>query len=131
MSKKTKPKVSKAALTKALNSLEENEKLIKELTKKQNDLRIKIADFFHEGEDGTQNFEIHGYEVKVVRRLSVTCSKEAQEQLAVDEPDIYEDIFPEKVVRTFDSTKAKHMLDELEDYVTTKQGLPTVTFKRL
>lgn len=100
-------------------------------TKRLSSLRNKMADFFHKGEDGTENVEVHGYQVKVVRKLGISCNAEAKEQLAADDEELYDEVFPEKVVRSIDSKVAKAKLDELQDYVTTKQGLPTVTFKRV
>lgn len=124
-----KPTVKKEHFLKAKKELEEVTTAIAKATKRQKELRNIFADLFHDGEDGTKNVEAFGFEIKVVRNLNISCNKEAQEQFAEDNEELYQAIFPEKVVRVMDPTLAKKNLDEIEDYVTTKQGLPTVTFK--
>ena len=131
MPKTSKPKVSKKALDAAV---EEMESLTRELKKKGDrlsELRHKMAELFHEGEHGTCTFELHDYEIKTVRKMSITCPKEAAEQLADDDEKLYEKLFPKKISRTLNQAVAKANLDQLDQYLTTKQGLPVITIKRL
>lgn len=121
--------VSKTRLVAIHQELSEIEEQKKILTTRESELRTKIADFYHKGEDGTQNFEVHGYEVKVTRRINITISKGSKLQLQEDNPELYEKVI--KVEENLNTTEAKKVLDELEDYVTTKQGLPTVVIKKI
>jgi|TARA_R110002167_G_scaffold294935_3_gene499541 hypothetical protein len=123
--------VKKDAFLKAMDELEQLDAELVAKTTRRNHIRQTMAELFHTGESGTENCEAYGYEVKVVRKLTISCSKPAMEQLEADDETLFKLVFPRKVSRTLNATKAKEKLDELQDYVTTKQGLPTVTFKRV
>jgi hypothetical protein len=125
------PKVSKKAFDGAMTELEQLGAEIETRTKRMKDLRNRMADVFHSGEDGTQTTEIHGWKVTTVRKMGITLPKEAAEQLASDDEDLYDKVCPEKISRALNASAAKKHLDELEDYVITKQGLPTINFKRI
>ena len=127
----TAPKVSKAALDKAVAELDQLTLEIITRTARAHDLRNKMANLFHTGESGTQTTELHGYEIKTNRTLNISLPKDAAEQLADDDPDLYDEVYPEKTSRSLNNTVAKKRLDDLEDYVVTKQGLPTITIKRI
>lgn len=135
MSKQPVPQVKKAHLIKAMDELEQLEAEIAERKSRQDKLRHKMADLFFPGDPssakGTRTVKIHGYEVKVERKLNISIDKEAEEQLASDNEELYDEVMPEKRVRKLNDSVAAKKLDELEDYVTTKQGLPTVKFKRI
>lgn len=128
-SKKDRPKVTKHHLYKARAELEEIQSTMRKLATREHELRNKIADLFHTGEDGTENIEIHGLEVKVRRSLNVSIPKDAKDQLEEDAPELYAKVFVTK--ESLDSSAAKKLLDDLEDYAVTKQGLPTVTFAEI
>jgi hypothetical protein len=131
MSDQAKPPVSKPVFLKAMAELEQLDIELKQKTERRDKIRRTMAELFHQGEAGTENHEVYGYEVKVVRKLNITCDKDAKAQLAADKPDLFKIIFPKKVTTDMNPTKAKEHLDQIEDYVTTKQGLPVVTFKRI
>ena len=106
------------------------------IDKEEKRLRHKIADVFcpadEEGnEKGTKNFELHGHKVKIVRKLNISLPKDAAEQLIDADPDLADKVYPEKSFRELDKTAAAKALDELEEYVTTSQGLPEVTFTEI
>lgn len=123
--------VSKKALDKAVEELEEIQARRVIDTHREKEIRTKMAELFHNGEDGTQNIEIHGYKIKVVRRMDISISKDAEAQLAADNPKLYAKCYPKKVVHVAVNSEIKAHLEELEDYVTTKQGLPTITIDRI
>lgn len=129
MSKSTLPKIKEEHFLKAVAELDELTARIKKDTARQKELRTKMADIFHTGEDGTVNLELFGHEIKVVRRIGVSIDKDAEDELATDHPELYDEVMPEKVSRSMNVTAAKKHLDDLEDYVTVKQGLPTITIK--
>lgn len=135
MSDKPVPKIKKAHFLKAMEELEQLDAEISERKARQDTLRHKMADAFFPGDPasakGTRTVKIHGYEVKVERKLNISINKEAEEQLASDDEDLYNEVMPEKVVRKLDATLAAKKLDALADYATTKQGLPVVKFKRI
>jgi len=99
------------------------------LTHRENELRNAIADFFHEGDDGTENFEVHGHQVKVQRKMNLSITKGNLVLLEEEEPELYGEVTKTEV--KLHDTSAKKHLDDLGDYVTMKQGLPTVTITEI
>lgn len=135
MSKQPVPKVSKAHLVKAMTRLTQLETEIAERKAESDALRHKMADVLHPGDPatlrGTKNVKLHGFQVTVERKLNISINKEAEEQLAADDPELYDEVMPEKLVRKINDSKAASNLDKLAEYATTKQGLPTVKFKQI
>ena len=135
MPKKTVPTIKESHLINAMNKMEQLAAEIAERNSELTALRHKMADVFHPGDPatlkGTRTVKVHGYEVKVERKLNISINKEAEEQLASDNEELYDEVMPEKVVRKLDNTLALKKLDELADYATTKQGLPVIKFKRI
>lgn len=122
-----------------LKAREEMEQLSAEIAERVERLRLlrhKMADIFHPGDHaslhGTRTTKnIYGYEVKVERKLSISLPKDAIEQLEEENPELLDEVAPKRTERKLNDTAARKKLDELEDYATVKQGLPTVTFKRI
>lgn len=135
MSKQPVPNIKKAHLVKAMDEVEQLTAEIAERNARLSKLRHKVADIFHPGDPatlrGTKNVKIHGLQVTVERKLNITINKEAEEQLAADDPELYDEVMPEKVVRKVNESAAAKKLDELAEYATTKQGLPVIKFKRI
>mgnify|MGYP000462872445 CR=1 FL=1 len=125
MSRKKLPSKKKIEDTKA--ELEQLAIDKKQITERENELRIAIADALHHGEDGTENFEIEGYEIKVTRKMGITLSKSEAARLEDENEELYEEIMDHKVA--LNASRAKKRVDDLGDYVTLKQGLPTIAIK--
>lgn len=126
---KQKKKPSKAQLEKVIKELSEIAIEKKKLTDRESELRWLLADTYHTGEDGTENIEVHGYEVKVTRKLMLSITKGALEELEEDNPELFKEVTKKETVTKLVTGSAKDKLDDLEDYVTTKQGLPAIKFK--
>lgn len=131
MQNKTVPTIKKKFLDKAVAEIDELETRVASDTRRLKELRNKLADTFHTGEDGTENTEIHGYQVKVVRKLNLSCDKESLEQMQLDDPDLYKKLFKKKTTLEFQKTEAKELREQADKYLTAKQGLPVVSFKRI
>lgn len=97
----------------------------KKLKEREDLLRHAIADNLHKGENGIKNFEIAGFEIKVGRKMNITCSKLELARLEDEDEELFDAVTDTKV--TINSSKAARNIDQLDDYVTLKQGLPTVT----
>tara|TARA_R110000851_G_scaffold39729_7_gene100731 strand:+ start:8432 stop:8821 length:390 start_codon:yes stop_codon:yes gene_type:complete len=124
MNTKTK-KPSKAKIESAMRELAEIKLQKKMHTDRENVLRHAIADSLHEGEDGTENFDMHGYQIKVVRKMSLSITKGELCRLEEEDAELHAEVT--KTETKLSEGAAKKKLDELGDYVTMKQGLPTVT----
>jgi|TARA_R100000084_G_scaffold106654_1_gene65209 chromosome segregation ATPase len=122
-------RVSKQRLLAAKAELAELEDTIKKAQHRQRELRNNIADNYHTGDDGTQNFEVHGHEIKVSRKMNLSITKGNLALLEEEEPELFEEVTKTEV--KLHDTSAKKRLDDLGDYVTMKQGLPVVTIKEI
>lgn len=123
MTTKTK-QPSKKRIISAMEELAEIKIAKKNLTERENKLRNAIADSLHKGEDGIQNFEIHGYEIKVGRKMTLSITKGELHRLEEEDEELYAEVT--STTTKLAESAAKKKLDELGDYVTMKQGLPTV-----
>jgi len=118
-------KPSKAKIVAAMKELADIKLAKTIMTDREKALRTAIADSLHKGEDGIENFEIHGYQIKVGRKMSLTITKGELYRLEEEDNELYEEVT--QTVTKLSESAAKKKLDELGDYVTMKQGLPTVT----
>ena len=109
-----------------LETLAEQKKII---TAREAELRHAIADSLHHGEDGTENIILHGFQIKIGRKLTVSCTKPELARLQEENEELYDKVT--KTETKLWDTKAKDHLDEIDEYVTTKQGLPTVTISKV
>ena len=129
MSKDKQYKPSKKKIESAKEELDYLAEQKKVITTRESELRHAIADSLHHGEDGTENVLLHGYEIKIGRKLSISCTKPELSRLAEENEELYDSVT--KTETKLWDTKAKEHIDELDEYVTTKQGLPTVSIKKV
>tara|TARA_A200000159_G_scaffold19571_2_gene16171 strand:- start:2677 stop:3099 length:423 start_codon:yes stop_codon:yes gene_type:complete len=97
-------------------------------------MRHKMADHFLPEEvknHGSKTVKMHGVAITVNRKLTITCNKEQQQQFQADAPDLYDQFIPSVAVRVLNETESRKNLDQIDRWVTTKQGLPEIKFKDL
>ena len=82
-------RLSKKRLLEVKAELAEIKEAKTKLTHRENELRNAIADFFHEGDDGTENFEVHGHQVKVQRKMNLSITKGNLVLLEEEEPELF------------------------------------------
>lgn len=118
--------ITKKALTKARDRLQDIKEQSEILRAEELKIRNYLADQLHTEEEGSKTVTIEGIKVTVGRPVTRSITKEDAERLCQDHTELSKEALrwkPEIVV----SVVKKH--PELEDYYTSKPGLPTIDFK--
>lgn len=117
--------ITKKALTKARDRLQTIKEEAELLRAEELKIRNYLADQLHTEEEGSKTVTIEGIKVTISRPVTRSITKEDAERLCQDHTELSKEALrwkPKIVV----SVAKKH--PELEDYYTSKPGLPTVTF---
>lgn len=118
--------ITKATLIEARDTLQSIRQQQEELREEELKIRTFLADKLHTEEEGTKTMTIDGIKVTIGRSINRTISRDEAERMTQEHGDLSLEVIrwkPELKVGEF----KKH--PELEEYITSKPGPPTVEFK--
>jgi hypothetical protein len=112
----------------------EAKKTLLKLKKKQDELREQeleirtyLADVLHDGEEGSKTITVGEVKLTIQRVLNRSITRDEAERLSTEHPDISLEALswrPEVKVSGYKEHQAV-----MDEYITTRPGPPTVTFK--
>lgn len=91
------------------------------------EIRQYLADLLHEGVEGSKTITLEGVKVTVTRTLNRSIDTAEVERFCADHPQVSVTVLrwkPELKISEY-----KKNVDIVDEYITTRPGIPTVEFK--
>lgn len=111
----------------AKKALADNKKKQEALREQELEIRTYLADVLHDAEEGSKTITVGSVKLTIQRLLNRSITRDDAERLSHEHPDVALECLswrPEVKVSGY-----KENVSIMDDYVTTKPGPPTVTFK--
>jgi hypothetical protein len=111
----------------AKKKLAEIKKKSEALREQELEIRTYLADVLHDAEEGSKTVTVGEVKLTIQRTLNRSITRDDAERLTAEHPDVSLECLswrPEVKVSGY-----KENVNVMDDYITTKPGPPTVTFK--
>jgi hypothetical protein len=114
-------------LLNAKKKLAEIKKKSEALREQEIEIRTYLADVLHDGEEGSKTITVGDTKLTIQRTLNRSITRDDAERLSNEYPDIaLECLSWRPEVKT---SGYKEHVNVMDDYITTRPGPPTVSFK--